>query len=352
MAASNTDLFVSTTAFREGFERGLEALLDVGSLNLFILVTANAGFAAPLFGSLQARLQEQFHHHRERLRATLGRGERVAESEDDLLVFLKMICMGFDALRLTEHRTAGPWEVQFNHLRAFRPMRNSQQPMSSIRAPFDADGFNFNKGFMQQELLWEGELCGQPFALYYNKYPFVDLHCLLVPRREFCLPQYHRHDMHLFLWRLIESWRLVLPGIHVGYNALGAFASVNHLHYQLFLRAEPLPVEKSCWRHNGGAEEYPVDCSRFACADAAWEHIEQLHAADVAYNLLYTGQGMYCLARRKQGGFELAPWSNGLSWYEMSGGMITFNHQDYGALTPSRIGAALAAARLSHPPVP
>ncbi len=349
MPPADTDLFASTAAFRQGFERGLEALLDAASLNLFILVTANAGFAAPMFTALRTRLREQFRQHSERLREALRRGERLDEADDDLLVFLKMVCMGFDALSLTEGRVAGEWEVQFNHLRAFRPLRNSQQPMTRIQAPFDADGFHFNKTFMQQEVLWEGESCGQRFALYYNKYPFVDLHCLLVPERESCLPQYHRRDMHLFIWRLIDQWRGNLPGIRIGYNALGAFASVNHLHYQLFLRDEPLPVENRRWLHNGGTQEYPVDCRRFACAGTAWDYIERLHAANEAYNLLYTPAGLYCMPRRKQGDFHLAAWSKGLSWYEMSGGMITFNHQDYTTLTAARISEALRSARLASP---
>jgi diadenosine tetraphosphate (Ap4A) HIT family hydrolase len=202
--------------------------------------------------------------------------------------------------------------------------------------------------FLQRELLWSGKLLGRHFGLYYNKYPFVDLHCLLVPERERCLPQFHRREMHLFVWDLVQWLSDALPGVRVGYNALGAFASVNHLHYQLFVRDQPLPIEDAAWAHNGGSKCYPVGCRRFASADDAWQFIEQLHARNEAYNLLYTAAGMYCMPRKKQGGFPLADWSNGFSWYEMSGGMITFNHMDFTALQEQAISAGLGLARLSE----
>ncbi len=350
--ASDMALFASTAAFRRGFEQGLERLLQADALNLFILVAANAEFHAALFGSLRERLQQHCQAHAERLREAFVRGGRLAEADDDLLVFLKIVSIGFDALALTEQRRAGVWEVQFNHLRSFRPLRSAQRPMSTIRAPFDAQDFNFNKPFMQREALWSGEWQGRRVDLYYNKYPFVDLHCLLVPQREDALAQFHRQEMHAFIWQQVQQLAATMPGIRVGYNALGAYASVNHLHYHLFVREAPLAVELGGWQHNGGAEAYPVDCHCFDSIDTAWQFIEHLQAADEAYNLLYTPGRLYCMPRRKQGAFSLAPWSSGLSWYEMAGGIITFNRQDYTVLTEACISTALTAARLPGAPIP
>ena len=347
MYQPDAELFSSPEAFRHGFESGLTRLLEAGGLNLFILVAANAGFDARQFEVLRARLQDAFETHQGLLRTVFTEGGAVDEADDDLLVFLKMACIGFDALTLTDQRRAGAWEVQFNHLRSFRPLRNSQRPMTSIRAPFEEQGFNFNKPFMQQEVLWSGELLHTRFDLYFNKYPFVDLHCLLVPERERCLPQYHREDMHVFIWQLVRQLSARLPGIRVGYNALGAYASVNHLHYQLFVRDDSLPVEHRRWRHNGGSEHYPVDCHVFTDVDEAWRYIEGLHAANETYNLLYTPARLYCMPRRKQGDFSLAEWSSGFSWYEMCGGMITFNHRHYVQLQAEQIDAQLRCARLT-----
>jgi len=346
MDPADTALFASPTAFQRAFEQGLQRLLEAGDLNLFILVAANASFEASLFADLRSRLHQHYRRHATRLREALLHGSRVDEADDDLLVFLKIMSIGFEALALTEQRKAGVWEVQFNHLRSFRPLRSSQQPMTSIQSPFNAQGFNFNKPFMQQEVLCSGELLGRHFDLYYNKFPFVDLHCLLVPERERCLPQLHCQDMHRFVWQLVKQLAAGLPGIRIGYNALGAFASVNHLHFQLFIRDQALPVEHAQWTHNGGNTTYPVVCHCFTSVDDAWQFIDGLHARNEAYNLLYTPQGMYCMPRRKQGGFHLADWSCGFSWYEMSGGMITFNHRDYTALQEGQISAELARARL------
>jgi hypothetical protein len=339
-------LFGSTYCFRQAYEQGLHRLLDIGGLNLFILVTANASLDAALFSHLRDHLAETCRQLSSQLRQAFRHGSPVEEADDDLQVFMKIACIGFDSLALTEQRQAGIWEVQFNHLRSFRPLHQSQRAMRSIQAPFDAQGFHFNKPFIQQEILWSGEMLGRRFNLYYNKYPFVDLHCLLVPERDLCLPQFHRAEMHAFIWELVELLAGSLPGVRIGYNALGAYASVNHLHYQLFIRDQPLPVESAVWAHNGGTEPYPVDCRRFDSVDTAWRFIEQLHRWDEAYNLLYTAAGMYCMPRRKQGAFALASWSNGFSWYEMSGGIITFNHQDFLLLQERVISEELGLARL------
>jgi len=345
--AETSPLFASSAAFRKEFERRLERLLDVGGLNVFILVAANASFDTALFAAMKTRLQHSYRRLFAQLRQALGDGAHIDEADDDLLVFLKIAAIGFEHLTPTEQRRAGVWEVQFNHLRAFRPLRNSQQPMLSIRAPFDARKFNFNKPFMQQEVLCSGEFAGRGFDLYYNKYPFVDSHCLLVVQRERCLPQYHRRGMHEFVWQLVYELADQVPGIRVGYNALGAYASVNHLHYQLFVREPALPVESGQWQHHGGKAVYPLACRLLRGSAEAWQHVEQLQTANQAYNLLYTPAGMYCVVRRKQGDFPLATWSNGFSWYEMFGGMITFNRRDYASLNESGISADLALARLN-----
>jgi len=338
-------LFASESALRRRFEQGLEQLLDVGSMNLFILVAANASFDARLWAALGSHLHSQYDALLSSLRTALVQGQRIDEADDDLLVFLKMSQIGMESLQPTELRDAGPWEVQFNQLRSFRPLHNSQRPMTAIRASYDAAVFNFNKPFMQQETIASGELLGRHIDLYYNKYPFMELHSLLVPDREQCHPQYLFEEMHDYVWRLVEKLSETLPGIRVGYNALGAFASVNHLHLQLFVREQPLPVEHARWAHNAGSQDYPVGCRVFDDPQAAWRHIAQRHERNEAYNLLYAPGRLYCLPRRKQGEVELPDWSNGFSWYELCGGMITFNHEDWVALDETGIAADLACAR-------
>jgi len=342
--SSGAPPFDSEQVLRSAFERGLGTLLDIGGLNHFILVLANASFAAPLFAALRDRLSAQYHVLHRSLREALQAGHRIDEADDDLLVFLKIATLGLDQLQVTEQRAVGCWEVQFNQLRSFRPLRDSQRLLHSIHMPFDAQGFHFNKPFLQQEILWSGQLLGETIDLFYNKYPFVELHGLLVPDRQRCLPQYLVWELHEYVWRLVQHLGRSLPAVRVGYNALGAFASVNHLHLQLFVRQQPLPVEHRRWHHNGGETPYPVDCLVCGSADHAWSLIDRLHEQNHAYNLLYTPGRMYCLPRSKQGAVTLPEWSSGFSWYELCGGMITFNRQAFSSLSEAGITRQLALA--------
>lgn len=343
-ASPDPPIFRSEQALREAFERGLLELLRSGGLNHFILVLANASFSPALYASLRDRLQTHYQELHRDLLTALQHGRRIDEAEDDLLVFLKIAVLGFDRLELTEQRAAGCWEVQFNQLRSFRPLRDSQRSLPSIHMPFDAQGFHFNQPFLRREVIWSGELLGESIDLFYNKYPFVESHALLVPDRQRCLPQYLPWEVHEYVWRLVQHLGRALPDLRVGYNALGAFASVNHLHLQLFVRRQPLPVEQAHWRHSGGTLSYPVTCLPAEDVDRAWLLIERLHEQNHAYNLLYTPGRMYCLPRKKQGEFTLAEWSNGFSWYEMCGGMITFNREDFASLSESRIANHLGRA--------
>jgi len=336
-------LFGSRAGFESAFVRGLDVLLQSGDLNLFILVLANASFDQRLFQRLHPQLQKQYR----KLHTALADARSPnGQAEDDLQVFAQIVAIGLDKLTVTRQRSTGPWEVQFNQLRSFRPMRNSQRAITSIREPFVESGFHFNKPFMQQETIWAGQLLGQHVDLYYNKYPFVDSHALLVPERQSCLPQFLDQDMHTYIWQLVRVLGATIPGLRLGYNAFGAFASVNHLHLQLFVRDRLLPVEVPQWRHNGGTVAYPTHCRVFDDPASAWAAIEQLHEQNQAYNLLYTPDGLYCLPRRKQGDFTLAEWSSGFSWYEMCGGIITFDSDTCQALTESIIEAGLVQARL------
>jgi hypothetical protein len=342
--AVDGQLFSSRDRFRDAFETGLEKLLDNAGLNLFILVCANASFHPPMFEKLRDGLHRRYRVLLDRVRHGLADGAHIDEADDDLLVFLKMATIGFDALTLTEQRNSGGWELQFNHLRSFRPLRNSRHPVASLRRPFDEHGFHFNKPFMQQELVWSGRMLGQQADLYYNKFPFADLHCLLVPDRERCLPQFLESRIHDYAWRLAGHLAETMPGARIAYNALGASASVNHLHLQWFIRDSALPVEDPRWAHNGGAELYPVTCRVFEDPRASWKFVNGLQESNRAFNLLYAPGRLYCLVRKQQGTFALPAWSGGFSWYELSGGLITFNRDAYRTLDASSIHAVLARA--------
>ena len=339
------DPFGSNDAFRDAFAAGLERLLqDEEGLGPFILVLANATFDPSIHDLLRHDLARRFGELGERCRSAFVVGREIPEPPDDLVVFLKLMAMGFDAIEHGRRRVLGPWDLQFNQVRALCPKRAADLVPSGITAPFDPNGFQFNKPFLRKETFWSGSLAGLELDLLFNKFPFVDLHALLVPQREAGEPQYLSSARHREIWGLTERLARKLSGIGLGYNSYGAYASVNHLHFQMFLREDPLPVASEHWRHNGGRERYPTHCERFNDADDAWERITELHAAEVSYNLIYLPGTLYCLPRRRQGTYILPSWCGGQAWYEMAGGVVAFNSDDFESLTGAEVFAALSAA--------
>lgn len=337
--------FDTADELRAAFTAGLQQLLDDPGLGAFILVLANASYDPAIFADLRPALEQRFEEHAECCRLAFSAGTLMNDAPDDLLVFLKMLAIGFDRIGTTATRNAGAWELQFNLLRSFRPSRMSGRVSHGIQAPYDADGFHFNKPFLRKETFWSGEIGGRPVDLLYNKFPFVDLHGLLVPDREQCLPQFLTRDHHRYLWSLTEDLGATLPGVGFGYNSYAAYSSINHLHFQMFVRERPLPVADPGWAHNGGGDAYPAECRVFDRVDEAWTFIDQLHREDQPYNLVYLPQRLYCLPRARQGSYQHSPWTGGYAWFEMSGGVVTFNRNDFDTLEPDAVTGELQRVR-------
>jgi hypothetical protein len=338
--------FSSPASFQRSFTDGLSALLRKGGLGPFILVCANASFDRRVQEATAAGLAALYGELSKGCVDALSRGKPMAVVEEDLLVFLKLHAVGFANLQPTEVRHAGPWEVQFNQLRSFRPRRISTQVPASLRVAFDEAGFHFNKPFMQKEAFWTGELCGSQATLFYNKYPFTDFHGLLVLERERCFPQFLTEVHHHYLWHTTLELARTLPGVGFGYNSLGAFASVNHLHFQMFVKPAGFAVMHGDWQHNGGTQAYPAPCASFDTPEASWVCLSRLHASDTPYNLLYSAGRVYVFARKKQGTYVQPDWTSGFSWHELAGGMITFNRDDYENLGQAEIEQELAKLAL------
>ncbi|MDD5241627.1 MAG: hypothetical protein PHG47_07895 [Sulfuricella sp.] len=347
----NQHPFSSGESFRQAFSTGLSDLLQGGGLGQFILVCANATFNPEIHDATAAELESLYLQLRAQYVGALASGRAIAEVEEDLLVFLKILAVGLERLKHTEQRQEGEWELQFNHLRSFRPKRITARVPAGIYADFEETAFHFNKGFMQKEAFWAGSLGGKDATLYYNKYPFVDFHCLLVPERERRLPQFLTAEHHAYLWDLTAQLADTLDGVGFGYNSIGAFASVNHLHFQMFLKPTGFPVMAADWRHNGGSAAYPTQCLAFDEPYAAWRCIEALHLGEMAYNLLYTPGRLFVFPRKKQGGYAQPAWTSGFTWHELAGGIIAFNREDYENLDESTIHEELARLDVDWHPV-
>ncbi len=337
------DLFADASHYRDAFALGLERLLENDQLGAFILVLANASYDEALWQRLWPRLNHRFQELGDELTEALHHGRRLDHPEDDLLVFLKLLVLGLNRVALTRHRHAGPWELQFNPARALRPARMSNAVVERLQAPFDEGGFHFNRPFLQAERIWEGELGDHTLRLFYNKFPFAPLHTLLVPEPEARRPQYLDRATHELAWRLLEEIGARLPGSGLGYNSRGAYASVNHLHLQFYSgKEEGYPIEDPRWRHNGGAEHWPLPVERFGSVKEAWQRIETLHAANCAYNLLYRPGRLYLTPRTLQGSYRHSDWTGGFAWAEVAGCITLSCEADFEALGETEIARELA----------
>lgn len=342
--------FSSTEAFRQHFGDGLDRLLrEYDELGTFVLVLANAHFDVDLWRRLRTPLTAKFNQLSAELNRSSPIGLMLDDAGDDLRVFRQLMSMGLARLSDHEQRREGPWELQFNPLRALRPPRMAEAVIGDISAPFDVAGFNFNKPFLRKEILWEGWLCGRNSTLFFNKFPFVELHGLLVPERRRGWPQLLQRGDNDYLWRLTEVLAETLQGVGFGYNSYGACASVNHLHFQMFQRKEHLPVADPDWQHNGGSREYPLPCHVFDDAGRAWRFVCKLHATETSYNLVYLPGRLYCLPRRRQGEDLHAPWSSGFAWYDLAGGFTLFDQAHYQRLQQHDLAAALAQLEMALP---
>ncbi|MCU7921155.1 MAG: hypothetical protein KZQ88_00460 [Candidatus Thiodiazotropha sp. (ex Dulcina madagascariensis)] len=343
--------FNSVEALHQAFIRGLQRLLRKPGLGSYILVHANACFDTWVYQSLQARLLERFGQLASYCREALSEGRELAGAQDDHLVFLKLMAIGFEGIKATEFRQLEGWELQFNHIRAFRLSRMSAESVPGISRPYDPRGFNFNKPFLRKEVFWAGDLRGAEVELLYNKFPFVPLHCLLVPDRTARHPQLLTRHYHDYIWSLVETLGEGVPDLGIAFNSYGAYASVNHLHFQLFVRPQPLPVTRPHWRRNGGERPYPLSCEVYSSAQQAWRYIEALHGSERGYNLIYRPGVLYCLPRRRQGSYQHAAWTHGFAWYELAGGFTTFSRSDFETIDARAIEKELKKLRVNSPPV-
>jgi hypothetical protein len=333
--------FASVTALEQRFADGLAAMLaQHAGLGVYILVLANAAYDGALWRHLAPALRSRHDELASLLTTSLREGRSVAEPNDDVMVFLKLALIGFEHLGRVEHRSAGPWQVRFNPLRALRPPRASSQRFDGLLRPFDSAGFHFNKAFLAKEVLWEGELAGKAARLLYNKFPFARLHGLLVPEPLAGRPQCLTPELHGWAWTVCAE--ADAPGLCLGYNSTGAGASVNHLHFQSFVQAHPLPVQDPRFAHNGGDEPYPLPCLRLLDDADAWLEIDRLHQDGTPYNLIYGKDCGHLVARVPQDHGSLDAESRGYGWSEMAGAVTVFSRQAYAALDAPAFAAGLA----------
>jgi diadenosine tetraphosphate (Ap4A) HIT family hydrolase len=331
-------MFVAQSAdeFSHLFVEHLREMLSPDQVGAFILVLANSLQDDQLKYALGPDMVAMFDN----ILSTI-RDREVSITDDDLAVFNALQQTGIDALDTWQTAAKGVWEVVYNPVRALRPSRASAEVFNDICRPFDDDGFHFNKPFLREEILWEGAWRQKQLRVLYNKFPFAPYHLIIVPDAQYRLPQHLSSDYHQLIWQLVEAQQTVLPGFAVGYNSLGACASVNQLHFQSFARPEPLPIEQLRWRHNGGSDDYPMACTVLDSISESWALIEEYHANRQPYNLLYRPGCCYVIPRIAQGSETVAPRVRGAGWIEECGVFNVSEKAELQSLTATELDDCL-----------
>ncbi|XP_022876898.1 GDP-L-galactose phosphorylase 2-like, partial [Olea europaea var. sylvestris] len=136
--------------------------------------------------------------------------------------------------------------------------RPTEFRVDKVLQPFDENKFNFTK-VGQEEVLFQFEpsmnnevqffpnapvhIKNSPSVVAINVSPIEYGHVLLIPRILECLPQ--RIDRDSFLLALYMAAEAENPYFRLGYNSLGAFATINHLHFQAYYLAVQFPIERA-----------------------------------------------------------------------------------------------------------
>jgi len=220
--------------------------------------------------------------------------------------------------------------AQLNEGRATKK-RPTEFTVDRVCQDYDPSKFNFTKAD-QAEVLFQFEpatsrtkaaLAGgpgytergcvgaSPSLVLINVSPIEYGHVLLVPHALSELPQLLRPDV--VLMALYFAAEASNPYFRVGYNSLGAYATINHLHFQAYYLTAPFPIERAPTaplpgghrkrRCGGGVAvqtvaRFPVralvfelGCSMDEMSRVVGAAAMALQEANVAFNLLVTDRG-------------------------------------------------------------
>ncbi|KAI3717910.1 hypothetical protein L1987_69824 [Smallanthus sonchifolius] len=264
--------------------------------------------------------------------------------------------------------------------------RPTEFQVDKVLQPFDGSKFNFTK-VGQEEILFQFESSKDDEVKFYPNAP-IDVECspsvvainvspieyghvLLIPRILECLPQ--RIDNESLLLALYMASEAANPYFRLGYNSLGAFATINHLHFQAYYLAVPFPIEKAPTRKitdfSGRVViseilKYPVRGLVFEggysledLSNAVSDSCICLQDNNIPYNVLISGSGTHvfllpqCYAEKQALG-EVSPelldtQVNPAVW-EISGHMVLKRKQDYDGASEDNAWRLLAEVSLSE----
>ncbi|CAL5402735.1 unnamed protein product [Camellia sinensis] len=263
--------------------------------------------------------------------------------------------------------------------------RPTEFQVDKVLQPFDGNKFNFTK-VGQEEVLFQFEASedndvqffpnapidveNSPSVVAINVSPIEYGHVLLIPRILECLPQ--RIDKDSFLLALYMAVEAGNPYFRLGYNSLGAFATINHLHFQAYYLAVPFPIEKAptvkITDLNGGVKtsellNYPIRGLVFEggntledLSNAVSNSCICLQDNNIPYNVLISDSGKriflfpQCYAEKQALGevsSELLDTQVNPAVWEISGHMVLKRKKDYEEASEENAWRLLAEVSLS-----
>lgn len=275
--------------------------------------------------------------------------------------------------------------AQLNEGRATKK-RATEFSLDKVCQPFDEAKFNFKKAAVQEVLFQFEQSSGRassfdtapcaksPNLVVINVSPIEYGHILLVPSVLDCCPQLV--DIETTLLALRFAAEAGNPYLRVGYNSLGAYATINHLHFQAYYLIAPFPVEMAATTLLKGAAgkrdkvqvyrlvDYPVrgfvfesNSSLEELATAVGQACMKLQAENIPHNLFISNNGKrvflfpQCYAEKQAKGLVpealLATGVNPACW-EIAGHLVLKSKKDYDTINQSTAWDLLAAVSYSE----
>eukprot|EP00798_Chlamydomonas_sp_ICE-L_P017418 gene17418-23719_t len=257
--------------------------------------------------------------------------------------------------------------AQLNEGRATQK-RPTEVHVDQVVQPFDSAKFNFTKAYKREALfqfeptsnkskLMEAASASSNLSVVLiNISPIEFGHVLLVPHVNECLQQLV--DPSTMLMALHFALEAGNPYFRVGYNSLGAYATINHLHFQAYFLQTPFPCERAptkplgsaLKRKRGGVKisrlaEYPVNGfvievgnSLEDMAAVVGEACLNMQVANIPHNLLICDSGARVFlwpqnyAERQAAGLvpeEILATGVNPATFEIAGHMVLKRREDY-----------------------
>ncbi|CAD7700895.1 unnamed protein product [Ostreobium quekettii] len=276
--------------------------------------------------------------------------------------------------------------AQLNEGRATKK-RPTEFRVDQVVQPFDEQKFNFLKARVKEVLFqFDAEASGEtifeedsatganPGLVLINISPIEYGHVLLVPRVMDRLPQLITEDSMLLALQFAAAAEN--PYFRVGYNSLGAYATINHLHFQAYFLLAPYPVERAPTmplepansKHPGvkvaQLSEYPVKGFVFEMSSDLQEMAGVLaractymQRANIPHNLLICDSGArvflwpQCYAEKQAKGVVAEDiLSTGVdpAAFEIAGHVVLKNRDDYDNMTEARAWRMLSEVSVAE----